>query len=101
MSGESGFKVGVSAAFDDQIAPGRTIDVLAGPRDDLWLVRTSGLFRYQPQSARWHQVHTHTGLAPIDYGSEGPVLMQGGGLPLGGGRGAASGRRDPRQPTAH
>src|SRR5690625_2835953 len=101
MSGESGFKVGVSAAFDDQIAPGRTIDVFAGPRDDLWLVRTSGLFRYQPESARWRQVDTHTGLAPRDYGSGGAVLMQDGRLFLGGGGGVAIVSPDRLKPTAN
>src|SRR5690625_7516410 len=48
MSGESGVKVGGSAAFDDQIAPGRTIDGLAGPGDGLWLGRTRRRFRSRP-----------------------------------------------------
>lgn len=98
---DNGFEVGMSTQFDDRIAPGRTLDLFAGSGDDLWLVRTSGLFRYQPESGRWHQVDTHTGLAPIDYGSEGAVLVQDGRLFLGGGGGVAIVSLDRLKPTAH
>src|SRR5690625_7836728 len=91
----------MSTQFDDRIAPGRTLDLFAGSGDDLWLVRTSGLFRYQPESARWHQVDTHTGLAPIDYRFEGAVVMQAGRLLLGGGGGAAIATTDRLRPTGH
>src|SRR5699024_11506659 len=100
-SADNGFEVGMSTKFDDRIAPGRTLDLFAGSGDDLWLVRTSGLFRYQPDSGRWHQVDTHTGLAPIDYGSEGAVLVQDGRLFLGGGGGVAIVSLDSLKPTDH